>query len=376
MPARIRSALKLALAVVLLVGAAALVRTWPAEVSGRRVVVGAVVDEVLGVGTLESARAVRVAFEVPGRVTSLAADEGDLVSEGQLLGALDVSDSQADLAVAEASESVSRAAVARASAELERGRVAAERATAERARAEALFAGGTISASARDDALERDRSAIANVRALEAALRQASRAREVASRTTRVRAGQVADGRLLSPLSGLVVTRHVEAGQLVTPGVPAFTVVATGAMRVRAWVDESALGRLAVGQPARLVFRSEGERSFAGRVERIGREVDRQTHEVLVDVTALELPANFAVGQRADVWIEVDRRDDVPRVPRGWCDATCLVAEDGRARTRDVQLGLVGRDAVEVVRGLAPGEVVLPPRSTADGRRILLAELP
>ena len=41
-----------------------------------------------------------------------------------------------------------------------------------------------------------------------------------------------------------------------------------------------------------------------------------------------------------------------------------------------MQLGLAGRDEVEVVRGLAPGDIVLPPQSAADGRRILLAEVP
>lgn len=169
MPRRI----PIALAVLFLVGAVAAARSWPAEVSGRRVVAGAVVDEVLGIGTLESARAVPVAFEVPGRVTSLAVDEGDLVTEGQLLGTLDVDASQADLAVAEASERVARAAIGRASSELERGRAAAAGAAAERARADALFASGTISASARDGAIEHDRSAAADVGALEGALRQA-----------------------------------------------------------------------------------------------------------------------------------------------------------------------------------------------------------
>ena len=197
------------------------------------------------------------------------------------------------------------------------------------------MAAGAIHMSEHEAALERDASAQAEVRAMKSALRQAESNRTVAARTSGIRAAQVADGRLTSPLAGLVVARDVEAGQLVTPGTPAFTIVATDAMRVRAWVDETALGRLAVGQPVRLVFRSEGDRSFAGTVERIGREVDRQTHELLVDVTVHELPTNFAVGQRADAWIEVGRRAADASVPRGWCETECAVVDGGRVASRD-----------------------------------------
>ena len=210
---------------------------------------------------------------------------------------------------------------------------------------------------------------------MKSALRQAESNRTVAARTSGIRAAQVADGRLTSPLAGLVVARDVEAGQLVTPGTPAFTIVATDAMRVRAWVDETALGRLAVGQPVRLVFRSEGDRSFAGVVERIGREVDRQTHELLVDVTVHDLPTNFAVGQRADAWIEVGRRAADVSVPRGWCETECAVVDGGRVASRPVTLGLAGRESVEVLRGLAPGEVVLAP-GTPVGTRVRVVEAP
>ncbi|MDO9280645.1 MAG: HlyD family efflux transporter periplasmic adaptor subunit, partial [Pseudomonadota bacterium] len=212
-------------------------------------------------------------------------------------------------------------------------------------------------------------------RAMASALRQAEQSRDVAARTRAIRVAQVADGRLTSPLSGLVVARDVEAGQLVTPGTPAFTIVATDVMRVTAWVDETALGRLAVGQPARLVFRSEGERSFPGTVTRIGREVDRQTHELLVDVAVLELPTNFAVGQRADAWIEVGRRDAVTSVPRGWCTDECVVADDGRVAARAVTFGLVGRESVEVLTGLAPGDIVLAPGAPV-GKRVRVVGAP
>lgn len=355
--------------------AAAGARAWPVEARVERVERADVVAEVLGVGVLESAREVRVSFEASGRVTSLSVDEGALVREGDALGTLDASDAARELAVSTATEEAAAAGVIRARAELDRARTALTRAAADRARADTLAAAGAIHAADHEAAIERASGAEAEVRALEAALAQAERSREAASRATAVRAAQLADGRLTSPLSGLVVARDVEAGQLVTPGTPAFTIVSTEAMRVRAWVDETALGRLAVGQPARLVFRSEGDRSFAGTVERIGREVDRQTHELLVDVAVLELPASFAVGQRVDAWIEVGRREDVTSVPRGWCDGACAVVQDGVVASREVTLGLEGRERIEVVRGLAPDDVVVAP-GLRVGTRVRPVEAP
>ncbi len=374
MPTLVR-ALPYVLTPLVAIAALAVMRMRPVEVQGQQVELGAVVDEVLGVGVLESAREVAVSFEAAGRVTGLSVDEGASVMQGDVLGTLDASDATRELAVAESAHGAAAAAVDRAQAELERARTASAQASADRARADMLAAAGAIDAADHEAGIQREASERATVRASESALRQAEQARKVASRTSGIRAAQVADGRLYSPLSGLVVARSVEEGQLVTPGTPAFTIVATDAMRVRAWVDETALGRLMIGQPARLVFRSEAARSFPGRVERIGREVDRQTHELLVDIAITELPANFAIGQRADAFIELGRRDGVPRVPRGWCTGQCAVVEDGRVATRSVTLGLQGRDSVEVVSGLAPGDVVLAPGAPA-GKRVRVAVTP
>jgi hypothetical protein len=73
---RLRRFLPYALAVVGLIAGVTTARAWPVEAQGHRVEPGVIVDEVLGVGVLESAREVRVAFEASGRVTALAVDEG------------------------------------------------------------------------------------------------------------------------------------------------------------------------------------------------------------------------------------------------------------------------------------------------------------
>jgi HlyD family secretion protein len=144
-------------------------------------------------------------------------------------------------------------------------------------------------------------------------------------------------------------------------------------------VDETELAKVRPGQPTRVVFRSEPDRAYPGRVARLGRETDRETRELVVDVRVLELPKNWTVGQRAEAYIETARKSDVPLLPASyvvWRDklAGVYVNGSGRAVWRSVQLGLRSQDKVEVLAGLDTGETVIAPsgpRTTlTEGRRI------
>jgi hypothetical protein len=99
-------------------------------------------------------------------------------------------------------------------------------------------------------------------------------------------------------------------------------------------------------------------------VSRISWEADRQTHELLVEVTPERLERRVAIGQRADVRVEVGRRDRALRVPVRMVhhDATgAFVYADrgGRVALVRPRFGLTGNDQVEVLEGLAEGEAVL-----------------
>ena len=174
--------------------------------------------------------------------------------------------------------------------------------------------------------------------------------------------------------------RDRDAGDVVAAGSSVLRLVSLGEMWVSAWVDETELARLAEGQPARVVFRSEPGAEYEGVVARIGREADRETREIVVDVRVERLPAAWAVGQRAEVYIGVDRRADAIILPASLLlvregRTGVMVDEGGVARWREVDIGLRGRGVVEVTGGLTPGEAVVGPLSPAaaplrEGRRI------
>jgi HlyD family secretion protein len=147
--------------------------------------------------------------------------------------------------------------------------------------------------------------------------------------------------------------------------------IATNELWISAWVDETAGGGLALGQKARVVFRSEPGRAFTGEVARLGRETDRETREFLVDVRVRELPPNWTIGQRAEVFIEAGRKSDALAVPQRflqWRNGKpgVFVVDGGKAAWRDVALGLRGRGWVEIAKGLSAGEQVVAP---ADGKQ-------
>ena len=159
----------------------------------------------------------------------------------------------------------------------------------------------------------------------------------------------------------------------MVPGSQILSLIATEELWISAWVDETAIPRLQVDQPARIVFRSEPDKDYSGVVARLGRETDRETREFIVDVRILELPENWAVGQRAEVYIEVARNDDCLTLPPeflsrrdGVWGVQQLVA--GKARWQPVQIGLQGMERYEILDGLKADDIVL--RSIAADKKI------
>lgn len=136
-----------------------------------------------------------------------------------------------------------------------------------------------------------------------------------AEKTLEYHRARLADTEIRAPFDGLIVKRHRDPGDVVVPGSAILTLISTDELWISAWVDETEMGRLRTDQSARVVFRSQPERSYPGTVVRLGLEADRETREFIVDVRVLELPQNWAVGQRAEAFVEIARKDEVILLP-------------------------------------------------------------
>jgi HlyD family secretion protein len=194
---------------------------------------------------------------------------------------------------------------------------------------------------------------------------------------------RLADTQIVSPVAGLVITRNLEVGSTVVPGTPIFRVADTQLLWVQAMVDEREAGKLRVGQPARITFRADHGQSFQGRLARLAREADRVTEEREADVVADQLPPDWFIGAKADVYIETARKADVLQIPasavvRRGNQPGVFIINGGRAHWRPVRLGLTGRDAVELASGLETHDVVIAnpfagKTPIADGQRVVAA---
>ncbi len=325
-------------------------------------------------GELRAAEAAAVA-EIPAR-------EGDRVAAGATLVRLE--NSELSQKALDARSEVLRLRADRASAEADLAEAErAEKHQREVVEADArLLASGAISrASAETDeralrqAEDRTRAARARLAGLEGTGSRLALAERVASDLER----RVAALTITSPVAGVVYGLPRRVGETVAAGQVVASVVDPEKRRVRARVDQPDLPRVTVGQRLILGFdglpreKWEGTVTFVspGLTQIAGREVG----EVLGDVAdpSRKLPTNAAV----EVEIVTGEKSGTLVVPRASVlrdgeKRHVFVVENGRARRREVQVGLSGLTEVEIASGLSEKDKVILPGSTAlsDGLRI------
>jgi HlyD family secretion protein len=357
----------------LAVAAVAWARARPVHVQTVRVEPGAVRREAAGAGSIESEARAQLAFTLMGRITALNVQEGATVRKGDILATLDAEEQNHKVALAHRSVELSTHGVARNDAEIQRAQAVLSASLVEQRRVSQLRASGAAPAADQDAVDERVARARADLLAAQAAQHQGKSGIGVAQETERLEREREAETRLISPVDGVVVKRLHEPGDVVSAGSTVLVVSSTQKVWASVWIDESVLHELAVGQPARVSTRGAPSESYRARVDRIGVETDRQTHEVLIDLELLERPHPLVFGQRVDGAILLEERMAKVRVPEGVCDlaaSQCLAVRDGRVTALSVRAGLVGTDWVEAVEGLGAGELLVRPASDGAWPRV------
>ena len=344
----------------------------PVPVAVHIVERGEIVAEVMGTGTLDAHFSATISPKISGLITAVLVDQGDRVEAGQVLVQLDDRDLKRQVEVSESNVNVAQAAVERQEAERNRALAVLDQARFDFDRVKDLIEESSAAAVESQEATKALRVAEAEVARSDAALAEVRMQVIAAEKTLEFYRAKLADTVVVAPFGGLIARRDRDPGDVVVPGSSVLLLVATDELWISAWVDETEMERLTVGQPARVFFRSQPEHAYAGEVARLGREVDRETREFVVDVRVRDLPENWAVGQRAEVYIEAGRKAGVVCLPTRlvvWRDghAGTFVDQAGRATWRALKLGLRGRETVEVVNGVDAGEPVVTPSDAKSG---------
>ena len=352
----------------------------PTPVTAHTVATGEVRGEVIGTGTLEARVKTTISPRIQERLADVLVDQGDAVKSGQLLARLDDAETKQQVAIAEAALVAARATVARVKSDEARAEAVLQQAQLDHRRSTELLAGKIAAQADFDKTAEALHVAEADLKRAQAANVEAESQVFTAEKTLLYQKEHLAFTDMRSPYDGLVTRRDRDPGGVVVPGASILQLVATNEIWVSAWVDETAMTGLRAGQPARVVFRSDPTRNCAGEVARLGREADRETREFVVDVRVKELPENWTIGQRAEVFIETGRKSNVVLLPPQfvrWRENKpgAFVNDHGKARWRGVTLGLRGLQNVEVTQGLSTNEQIIRPvegqkQPLTDGQRI------
>ncbi len=304
---------------------------------------GDLAKSVVATGKIEPITKVEIKSKASGIVKKLYVEYGDKVKKGQVLAELDKEEIQARVAQAQAQLEASSASLNGTHADLERAKVDAEGPDVpllKRAyvRAQGMAKEGVVSASALDDAqknyemsLNKQNVSKAQLQVLQAKIGQAQ--------------GQVAQDRanlkqleeqlgyttIESPIDGIVLSRDVEIGDAVSSilvlGSSATLVMTMGdtsEVYVKGKVDESDIGKVYLGQPARIKVESFKDKTFTGKVTKIspmGVEKDNvTTFEVRVSINNPEGVLKAMMTANAEIILEEHK--GVLQIPEGatrWC---------------------------------------------------------
>jgi RND family efflux transporter MFP subunit len=295
---------------------------------------------------MEAVRQSTVSAQIAGRIVELRFDVGDYVKKGDVIVRIDERSAARAQEASEAQVLEAQAALANARAQFERSRQ--------------LLAQKFISQAALDQAEAAYKSAQARVSALVAGAGAAATERSFAT--------------VIAPYSGVVSARHVELGEMATPGRPLMTGFDPSTLRVVATVPQAQVAAIQAGGKARIEIPSLG-RWLDVKSMTIVPQADPRTHTTRI---RLDLPPDVrgvvpGVYARAHFVVGKAPRLLVPRAAvlrRSEVTAVYVVNGEGRAQLRQVRLGAAGDEAsVEVLAGLKPGErVALEPIKAGIGQ--------
>ncbi|HEX4486684.1 MAG TPA: efflux RND transporter periplasmic adaptor subunit [Terriglobales bacterium] len=350
---------------------------------------GDLAKSVVATGKVEPIIKVEVKSKASGIVKKLLIDAGDRVKKGQLLAQLDKDEIAAQVDQSRAGMAAAEASLKGAEADYERAKVDAEGPDVpllKRAyeRAVGMEKAGVVSTSSLEDAqknyemaLNKQNVSKAQLLVLKAKVAQSQGQLGQDKANLAQLEEQLSYTDIVSPLDGVVLSRDVEMGDAVSSilvlGSSATLVMTLGdtsEVYVKGKVDESDIGKVYLGQPARIKVESFKDKTFNGKVTKIspmGVEKDNvTTFEVRVSINnpGGELKAEMT----ANAEIILEEHKNVLQIPEGALiydkDKKASVeipdakAKEGKTKLA-VNIGISNGAKTEVLSGLKEGDQVV-----------------
>ena len=356
------------------------------------------------VGTTFPMREVSLRSRIEG-IVDLMADVGDRVERGQVLARID--DSNSDTAVAEAAAQVaalqaevasSKAEVNEAIAQVEQAKFELQQARSDAARYEGLVEQGAVAeqqaelartaVKTAEQAVQAAQQQVANRQAaVQAAQRRVTAQEALATQEQQRKSFTV----LTSPVTGAVLERILEPGDLAQPGDEVLRLGDFSQIRVRVQISELELSKVQLGQKAQVRLDAFPERSFTGEVTQISLAADATARLIPVEITIPNRELRLGRGllarvnfgrQENNIVVSETAIQIASNNAKNSSDsdtATIFIlqrsGEETTVTAREVELGDRANSQIQILSGLEPGTeyIVNSSDKLQDGDRVRLS---
>ena len=344
---------------------------------------GNLTQTVVASGRILTPQRISIAAETIGRVMAIAVVEGQTVTRGQLLIQLNDADERANVANAHAALLQSNAKLRQlrevvlpsANQSLNQANTNVEQLRRQLTRTTALKQKGFIS-QAQLDMAQRDFDVAAsqvNAARLQVQTNQASGSdlalanASIAQANANLKLANVKlkEDTILAPTDGTLISRSVEAGDIVQPGKELMVLAANGPTQIAVLLDEKNIAKIAINQPALASADAFATQRFNAVVHYINPGIDATRGSVEIKLQVAEPPAYLRQDMTVSVDIMTAYKANALIIPTTTLrDASSdapwvMLIRNKRAVHQIVKLGLRGDNQVEVLSGLKAGQAMI-----------------
>lgn len=189
--------------------------------------------------------------------------------------------------------------------------------------------------------------------------------------------------RIVAPFDGVITGRFVDPGALIKAGgeqaasapdqgsahpsggtSPVLSLAMIDTMRTYVYVPQGEIASIRRGMPAKLTLQDMPRRSFEGVVARYSNSLDLGTRTMLTEIDLKNPRHELYPGMYANVTLELERHRDALRLPESAVGDSpdgkyVMIAQDGKLRRQNVEVGISNGKSVEIVGGISGAESVV-----------------
>lgn len=275
-------------------------------------------------GNIEGNKTVRLGFMVAGKVNQITVDEGQNVNSGQLVATLDptnysIAKEIADVQVGEASDQYNRSKILH------------------------------------------DRKSVS-----ESDFKKIEYSLQGAKAQQKLQGKNLSDTKLFAPLGGILLQKLAEPGEIVATGTPILVVSDISKVKVNAYIPENQLSQIKIGQEASVYIGALDE-TFTGKVAEVGGIADAVTRAFTIKIEVQNPKLVIRPGMIAEISLPSSKEIktiSVPatailRTPDGQSFVFIVDKEKGQSFQRNVSLGSINADRIEIISGVSAGEILI-----------------